>query len=66
MDWKFYTVIGIALCNILLGFLIYRKNRENSSNIWFFLMCLFGGIWGINKAFQLSVMDIYPTNRDKN
>lgn len=49
----------IGLLNIMLGFFVFQKNRQSSSNKWFFLMCLFGGGWGIIKAVQLSWMNIY-------
>lgn len=59
LDIKNIFIFIIGLLNIILGLIVYFKNRKNPSNFWFFIMCLFGGGWGINKAFQLSIMDIY-------
>lgn len=54
------TVILVSgLLTILIGLLVFLKNFKNPSNIWFFLMCFFGGSWGVMKAIQLSVMDLY-------
>ena len=48
-----------GLANIILGIIVLRKNTKSPNNIWFFLMCLFGGSWGVTKAIQLSLMNIY-------
>lgn len=58
MDTKNILILIVGLINVLLGLHVYLKNHHNPSNFWFFMMCLFGGGWAINKAFQLSVMDI--------
>lgn len=59
MDLKNIFILIIGLLNIFLGLVVYLKNRRSPSNFWFFMMCFFGGGWGVTKAFQLSVMDIY-------
>ena len=58
VDTKNILILIIGLLNVILGFVVYLKNRHNPSNFWFFMMCLFGGGWGVVKAFQLSVMNI--------
>ena len=52
-------ILIISLLTILLGFLILRKNYKNPSNVWYFLMCFFGGSWGVMKAIELSLMNVY-------
>lgn len=52
-------ILIISILTILLGVLVLFKNYKNKSNIWYFLMCLSGGAWGVTKAIQLSVLDIY-------
>ena len=59
VDIKNILILIIGLLNVILGFVVYLKNRHNPSNFWFFMMCLFGGGWGVVKAFQLSVMNIF-------
>ena len=59
IDTKNILILIIGLLNIILGFVVYLKNRHNPSNFWFFMMCLFGGGWGVVKSFQLSVMSIF-------
>src|SRR3989344_1015354 len=59
IDTKNILILIIGLLNIALGFVVYLKNRHNPSNFWFFIMCLFGGGWGVMKAVQLSVLDVY-------
>jgi len=59
VDTKNILILIIGLFNIALGFAVYLKNRHNSSNFWFFMMCLFGGGWGVMKAVQLSVLNLY-------
>ena len=49
----------ISTLTILLGLAIYKKNYKNPSNFWYFCMCFFGGMWGIMKVIQFSVLDIY-------
>ena len=59
MDLKNIFILIIGLLNVFLGFVVYLKNRKSPSNFWFFIMCLFGGGWGIIKAIQLTVLDVY-------
>jgi len=49
----------VSLANIILGILILRKNIKNPSNIFYFLMCLTGGSWGLVKSFQLVATNVY-------
>lgn len=49
----------ISIFTILLGLVIYKKNYKNPSNFWYFCMCVFGGMWGIMKVIQFSVLDVY-------
>lgn len=58
MDRINITIFIIGFLNIVLGFIVLSKNQKNPNNIWFFLMCLFGGGWGVMKAIQLSVLDV--------
>ena len=55
-------ILVISFLTILLGLLVLFKNYKNSSNVWFFLMCLFGGGWGVMKFFQFIIMDEYVLN----
>lgn len=59
MDTKNIFILIVGLINVLLGLYVYMRNRQNPSNFWFFMMCLFGGGWGFIKAFQLAIMNIY-------
>ena len=52
-------ILVISLLTILLGLLVLFKNYKNPSNIWYFLMCLSGGGWGMVKFFQFVVMNDY-------
>lgn len=51
-------ILIVGLLNVILGFVVLAKNQRNHSNIWFFIMCLFGGGWGVMKAVQLTVLDV--------
>jgi len=51
-------ILIVGLLNVILGFVVLAKNKKNPSNFWFFIMCLFGGGWGVMKAVQLSVLDV--------
>jgi hypothetical protein len=57
MDIKNIIILIISLLNIILGFVVLAKNHKNPSNIWFFLLCLFGGGWGITIFFQYIITD---------
>ncbi|MCX6784689.1 MAG: hypothetical protein NTV81_01990 [Candidatus Komeilibacteria bacterium] len=59
MDTKNLFILIIGLLNIFLGLVVYLKHHKQPVSFWFFVMCLFGGGWGVVKAFQLSVMDIF-------
>jgi len=59
MDIKSLFILIIGVLNIFLGLVIYLKHPRHLPNFWFFIMCLFGGGWGVVKSFQLSVMDIF-------
>jgi len=51
-----------GILNIILGSIILKKNFQSRSNLFYFLLCLFGGLWGIVKAVQLLVIDVYFHN----
>jgi hypothetical protein len=54
------TIILLAsVSTIFIGFFVLIKNYKNPSNSWYFTMCLFGGLWGLMKVVQFSVMDVY-------
>ena len=57
MDTKNIIILIISLLNVILGLLVLAKNHKNPSNVWFFLLCLFGGGWGLANVFQYIVMD---------
>lgn len=59
MDTKNTFILIIGLLNVFLGFVVYLKHRKQSANFWFFILCLFGGGWGVIKALQLSIMDVF-------
>ena len=53
------SILIISSLTILLGFLVLRKKYKNPGNTWYFLMCLFGGGWGVMKAIELSSTSVY-------
>ena len=59
MITKSIIIFIVGLLNIILGILILKKNSKNSSNIWYFYLCLFGGSWAVVKAFQISVLNLF-------
>lgn len=48
-----------SILTIVLGFLVLFKGYKNPSNFWYFLMCFFGGSWGVMKVIQFLVIDVY-------
>ena len=62
MDLQNIIIFSISLLTIFLGILVLIKNHKNPSNIWYFLMCLSGGVWGVTKFFQFSVINEYYHN----
>lgn len=50
-------MIITGFLTIFIGTKILIKNTRNPSNISFFLLCLFGGLWALAKAVQYSVFD---------
>lgn len=58
MDLKPILIFIASFLTIIIGIFILRKNYKSPCNISYFFLCLFGGSWGIVKAFQYSVTDI--------
>jgi len=52
-----------GLVNVIFGFLILRKNSKNSNNIAYFFLCFSGGMWGVVKFFQLTVLNAEIQNQ---
>lgn len=53
------VILLASLLTIFIGFLVLIKNYKSPANLWYFIMCLFGGLWGLMKVIQFSVMDVY-------
>jgi len=56
---KFTIVFIIALLNIILGVVIYKKNTKSKSNIYYTLMCITGGLWAIFMSWLLIERNLY-------
>lgn len=52
-------ILLASLLTIFIGFLVLIKNYKSPANLWYFTMCLFGGLWGLMKVIQFSIMDVY-------
>jgi len=63
MNVKLYVTILVALFNILLGIHILKKNYQSPNNIFYFLLCLSGGLWALTMAWFLVVRDPAIANK---
>jgi hypothetical protein len=52
-------ILLASVSTIFIGFLVLIRSYKNPSNLWYFIMCFFGGLWGLMKVVQFSVMDVY-------
>jgi len=59
---KFVITYIIAFLNIILGVFIYTKNRKSLGNIFYCLLCVFGGLWAVSMALFLIIRDPFIIN----
>lgn len=59
MKIKFFLTVIIAILNIILGIIVYKKNNKSKSNRFYRNLCFTGGIWALFMAALLIIKDAF-------
>lgn len=55
LTWGIQLIITVTfLANIILGLLVFLRNRQSKTNIYFFLLSLVLALWSISNYFSLN------------
>lgn len=60
-DTKNTLILIIAVINIAYGSIIYLKDKKNTTSIWFFLLAISVGLWGVGMFLFRLAQDEYLT-----
>lgn len=58
LDIRNILVLIVTVLNFAIGFLIYTRDKKNSTNIAFFFFALIVGFWGVSMVFFRSATGI--------
>lgn len=58
-DVKNTLILIIAVINITYGAIIYLKDKKSATSIWFFLLAISVGLWGVSMFMFRSSQEIY-------